>query len=167
MDLSSLRLLKNLVSLEVDGNDIRDASALAGLVANGLRIKGLKRQLWNHQDTIFRRQCRALKAGSLDHESEDTLRALLWHASSDDCDNANARLLMRTTLNLSGRGLRNLAALADFTRLEHLDLKDNPLTDVAPLGSLENLESLDLRHTKVEDTAALGELIDQGLEIWR
>ncbi|MBM4251542.1 MAG: trypsin-like serine protease [Deltaproteobacteria bacterium] len=166
-DLSSLRTLTNLVSLEVEGNDIRDVFPLPELVAKGLKIRGLKRQNWNHLDTMFRRHCRAMKAGMIDSETEHTVRALLWHASSDDCDSANARLLMRTRLNLAGRGLSRVGSLTDFTNLEHLDLQDNPLVDITPLSSLENLESLDLRDTKVVDTAPLDALVASGLHIWR
>ncbi len=166
-DLESLRHLTNLVVLDIEGNDIRDPKPLPKLVAKGLKIKGLKRQLWNHRDTTFRHQCLAYKQGTLSEASATTVRALLWHASSEDCEVANSRLLMRTTLNLSGRNITELSTLSDFTNLRTLDLSDNPITSVAALIHLEYLKDLDLRLTQVSDASSLSSLVNLGLQIWR
>ena len=166
-EVSALRHLTELKTLELDGNDIRQFDALRPLVADGLVIFGRRRQLWNHQDTAFLRQCKVLREGRADAALTTTNRALLWHAGSDDCVTANGRLLSLVNLDLSGRGISNLVPLADFTGLKKLNLSDNPLQDIAALVRLERLSNLDLRRTEVSGVSDLSSLVERGLIIIR
>ncbi|MCX6106109.1 MAG: trypsin-like serine protease [Proteobacteria bacterium] len=166
-EVSALRHLKELKTLELDGNDIRQFDVLRPLVADGLVIFGRRRQLWNHQDTAFLRQCKLMSEGRADAALTTTIRALFWHAGSDDCVTANGRLLSLVNLDLSGRGIINLEPLADFTRLQSLNLSDNPVQDIAPLVRLERLSQLDLRRSEVSGLNDLSSLVERGLVILR
>ena len=108
-----------------------------------------------------------MRQGRADAALTTTIKALFWHAGSDDCSTANGRLLSLTNLDLSGRDISNLEPLADFTGLQSLNLTDNPVQDVAPLVRLERLRNLDLRRTKVSGVNDLSSLVRRGLIILR
>jgi internalin A len=108
-----------------------------------------------------------MREGRADAALATTIKALFWHAGSDDCSTANGRLLSLNNLDLSDRDISNLEPLADFTGLQSLNLSDNPVLDVAPLVRLERLKSLDLRRTKVLEVDDLSSLVRHGLIILR
>ena len=56
--------------------------------------------------------------------------------------------------------LSDISLLAQLTRLERLDLRDNHVSDLEPLAALHRLEGLDLRDNRlqVDDLSALGGL---------
>lgn len=166
-DVSSLRHLTKLKTLELDGNDIRQFDALRPLITEGLTIMGRRRQLWNYLDTTFLQQCKLMREGRADAALATTIKALFWHAGSDDCVTANGRLLSLVNLDLSGRGISNLEPLADLTGLQSLNLSDNPVQDIAPLVRLERLRKLDLRQTEVSGVSDLSLLAERGLIILR
>ena len=66
-------------------------------------------------------------------------------------------------LDLSDRGLADIASLAGLTELDALDLSGNALADVSALVALSNLRRLDLSGNRVADTAPLAALA--GLEV--
>ena len=63
-------------------------------------------------------------------------------------------------LDLPGRGLTDISALAELTGLEVLDLHGNELADVWPLAGLANLRRLDLSANRIEDVSALAGLAE-------
>ena len=65
-----------------------------------------------------------------------------------------------TRLDLPGRGLTDVSALAELTGLEVLDLHGNALADAWPLAGLANLRRLDLSGNRIEDVSALAGLAE-------
>ena len=63
-----------------------------------------------------------------------------------------------TRLDLRGRDLEDVAALAAWTGLETLDLSGNALADLWPLAALSGLRRLDLSGNRIADLSALAEL---------
>ena len=61
-------------------------------------------------------------------------------------------------LDLSGRGLTDLAPLAGLTSLRELDLRDNAIADLAPLAGLTGLRKLHLQGNAITDLAPLAGL---------
>ena len=61
-------------------------------------------------------------------------------------------------LDLSSRGLVDLAPLTGLTDLEALDVGGNRVADLWPLAAVAGLEVLDLRGNAVDDVSALGNL---------
>ena len=55
------------------------------------------------------------------------------------------------TLDLSGRGLTDIAFLEAAVNLEELSLRDNAVSDISPLASLTKLRRLDLRGNQITD----------------
>jgi V8-like Glu-specific endopeptidase len=162
--IAPLARLRTLMTLRIDGNDVLDIDALAPLEAHGTVIYGKRRQLWNHLATDFLGICRAAAPAPA---AARTVAALLWSLDTEDCDQANRRLLGLGNLRLAHRDLTDVSPLAGLGRLETLDLSGNPLADAAPLATLEGLRVLDLTGTGI-DAAGLAPLagrIAQGLQV--
>jgi Leucine-rich repeat (LRR) protein len=155
-DLSPLLELTNLVEVKVAGNKLEKIPRI-----RGVKIRGTRWQRPNFRKTTFLQHCESPKSPA----SKATVDALFWSAQTDDCQEANDRLLSLTALRLEKRDLINLEPLKDFWRLESLELAGNPIKNLAPLSALENLRYLDIRQTQVEK-AQLHPLSDlQELEI--
>jgi V8-like Glu-specific endopeptidase len=161
-DAGALRRLRHLEDVDLTGNDVLNTQSLANSMARGLVIFGTRRQVSNVADTPFLRLC---QDDATPATARLTIKAVLWKTMAEDCDTANERLLMLTTLNLRDRGLTDLSPLEGLQQLKKLDLSLNPLTDVTALAGLERLTALDLRATAVTDLAPLAPLVQRGLAI--
>ncbi len=137
-DLSGLSTFKNIKSLSLANNDIRDVSELADLdlletlnlsgnpIITGLSKIGQKK----HLDTL-----------GLDSDGS--------HRLSDISVLSNFPNL--TTLTLKDQKIANVAPLSSLTKLQTLYLTKNEITDVSPLKSLTNLTKLDVSENHIKD----------------
>ena len=64
------------------------------------------------------------------------------------------------TLDLSGRGIKSIGALAEMKNLTELSLAGNEIRDISPLSALTKLTYLDLGGNQIEDISALSALTD-------
>jgi V8-like Glu-specific endopeptidase len=138
--IAPLRHLRKLKTLKIDGNVVEDLEALAEQEARGLLIYGKRRQHGNYFATDFLRLC---QDPATPEAARKTIKAVMFTTMTEDCDQANERLLLLSTLRL----------------------RDRPLTDVSPLAGLENLKQLDLSNTDVTDLSPLAPLIARGLVV--
>lgn len=152
-----------LKSLAIAGNNFANpAQELAALTQRNVRITGLTAQIDTYANTAFLALCNDASAAD---DVKQTIKGIKARTMTDDCANANSRLLMMTTLSLSDRGLTNLAPLAGLPHLKSLDLSNNPISDLSPLAGLDHLKSLNVSGTNVSDFSPLALLIDAGLVI--
>lgn len=165
-DISPLSELGSLTELNLGGNDVSDISALKGL--SGLRklyldnnpVRDLTPVLSLTNLTVL--SIRGIKL------SEDQLERL--SLTLPDCaiysDAASGEAVQITLggvsfltdvteLNLSGRGIRNISALADCTALKTLNLSGNLIYDLCPLMNLPSLEWLDISENQISDLRPL------------
>lgn len=160
-DVQALASLPALRELDLVGNDVDDFSPLAAREAEGLIVLGKTRQISTFAVTSFARYCEA-GAGAAE-PTRHTVRAVLARTLAETCDVANERLLSIKTLDLSDRGLTDLAPLAGLGHIEALNLAGNMITDVTPLAGYESLRGLDITRTAVTDLSSLRPLIARGL----
>ncbi len=157
-DVTALATLPRLARVALDGNDVTAFPPLPGVT-----VHGRHRQLHNFAATAFLAAC---GDAALPAAARLTVQAVKWATETDDCRQANQRLLALGALSLAAQGLTDLAPLADLPTVRRLSLADNPaLTDVGPLAGLEDLRALDLAGTAVTDVSPLAALIAQGLVI--
>lgn len=140
--LAGIEQLTNLEVLNVRGNPIHDVSPIAALP----RLRELNLRDTNTPDLIA---ARLGELAALPELRELNLRHNRGPSHPESPDD-HARI-------------RDITALAGFTRLEHLDLRDNHIEDIASLASLTRLTRLDLRDNRLEsadlrDLSALTEL---------
>jgi internalin A len=63
-----------------------------------------------------------------------------------------------STLNLKGKGIRDLTGMEKCTHLAALDAADNQIADLGPLKGLSELQTVTLSNNKIQDLTPLGEL---------
>ncbi|MBC3258500.1 hypothetical protein HU733_23660 [Pseudomonas paralactis] len=81
-------------------------------------------------------------------------RLRITHSTLDKLPGAVGDLSNLTTLNLSSNRIRldaqSALKLSGLTRLEHIDLSENPLGITPDFSAMPNLKTLDLRGTKID-----------------
>jgi internalin A len=102
----------------------------------------------------FTQWCQENAANSLSTEAGKTVSILLRHVKTIDCKQANSRLKNITSLDLSGKQIRDLQALGSLNHLTSLNLKNNKICDLKPLTSLTKLKKLILTKNKIGQTCA-------------
>ena len=95
------------------------------------------------------------KASSSINHTVSTLRAL---TSNESCKEADNDLKFRNELNLSGKGISNLAPIAGYTEIKDLMLQDNNIKDISPVESLYKLVKLNLTNNQVSNLNPLKNL---------
>jgi internalin A len=158
-NIDALLSLPKLKQLWIRGNDLENSTALSILQARGVQIFGLRSQLGNYLETEFNKVC--------EHTAmqDPVVKAILYVTQTSDCTAANLHLLGTRSLDLSGFQISDLAALVGLDGVTTLDLSNNPLQDISRLSSLESLKSLNLTNTAVQDFSPLLDLERRGLVI--
>lgn len=109
---------------------------------------------WSDADDTFMGNFTHLERLKIKNSKLDKLPAVIGELSS------------LTTLNLSSNKIRldaqSAGKLAGLTRLEHIDLSENPLEITPDFSAMTKLKTLDLRSTKIEQWPA-GLLTQTGL----
>lgn len=159
--LDGIEQLSNLAVLDLQGNRIEDVSPLTSLT----RLHTLN--LGNNNVTDLR---------SVNFEVLSTLPELRSlnlanNRGPSHPENPDDQRYIRDisllssfvhleSLELAENDVTDITALADLTRLRHLDLRDNPLEleDLAVLSGLTQLEHLNLRDTGLRSLRGIQEL---------
>ncbi len=108
----------------------------------------------------FTQWCQENNANSLSTETGKTVSTLLIHIKTIDCKQANSRLKKLTSLDLSGKQLRDIKVLGSLSHLTSLNLKNNEIRDLMPLTSLTKLKKLILTKNKIEDVEPISALYE-------
>lgn len=72
----------------------------------------------------------------------------------ESCEDARARLLKVSNINLKRLEIKDLRAISVFKNAKLMSLSYNPVTDLSPLRGFDNLQVLFLRHIALGDTVA-------------
>lgn len=166
-DVSALSGLTKLRSLSLSGNDIRDISPIKGL--SELRTLYLNGNPVESLEPLY--SLSGLTTLDIrDREITDTeLKALQEKLPNCTVFSDEATVEVKdlslggvdfksdvTELDLSGRGVTDISALADCTALKSLDLSDNAeLSDISALVNMPELARLDLGSTKVSSLSPI------------
>lgn len=118
-EIGALRNLKNLTSLDLQRNSISDISALSGL--------------------------NKLKSLTLDHNDISDISAL-------------SGLTSLTMLSVQNNEITDISALSGLTDLAELHLERNKISRITALGELKNLKNLNLSDNSINDVEILGNL---------
>lgn len=150
-DLSPLRSMHSLRALYLDGNPLGDLTPLYGLQnLNTLSIRGCgvgETALDALAEALP--ACAILSDASDENVSDISLGGLTFRSDVEELD-------------LSGRGIRDLSALAACKELRRLNLSDNEITDLQGLMNLPRLSVLDISANQINDLRPL-----MGLETLR
>ena len=143
-DLSPLRNMSSLRTLYLDGNPLGDLTPLYGLQnLNTLSIRGC-----GVEETELDALAAALPACAIlsdagdENVSDISLGGQTFRSDVEELD-------------LSGRGIRDLSALAACKELRRLNLSNNEITDLQGLMNLPRLSVLDLSANQVNDLRPL------------
>lgn len=118
-EIGALRNLRNLTSLDLQRNSISDISALGGL--------------------------NKLKSLTLDHNDISDISAL-------------SGLTSLTMLSVQNNEITDISALSGLTDLAELHLERNKISRITALGELKNLKNLNLSDNSINDVEILGNL---------
>lgn len=118
-EIGALRNLKNLTSLDLQKNSISDISALSSL--------------------------NKLKSLTLDHNDISDISAL-------------SGLTSLTMLSVQNNEVTDISALSELTNLAELHLERNKISRITALGELKNLKNLNLSDNSINDIEILGNL---------
>jgi Leucine-rich repeat (LRR) protein len=163
-DISALRYLTNLETLNLSANNIIDISALS-------RLTNLS-ELWladnnNISDIGALEGLTNLEVLSLGHiEISDisaltglaNLKTLNMEACGRIYDFSALSELELESLNLNGTNISDLSVLSGLTNLKTLNLNDINIGDISALGELTNLNTLYLKNNNISNINALSEL---------
>ncbi len=102
---------------------------------------------------------------TLSEEAGKTVSILLMQVKTTDCKQANSRLKNLTSLDLSGKQIRDLQVLGSLSHLTSLNLKNNKICDLKPLMTLTKLKKLvltknEIGHTCVADLEPISALYE-------
>ncbi len=131
-DISTLRGLTNLTSLNLEYNDISDISPLSELTN--------------------------LNALTLEHNNISDISPLigltdLTYLNLRENDISDIGVLNKLTnltdLDLQNNNISDISVLSELTNLTELDLESNNISDISALKGLTNLTSLDLRNNNI------------------
>jgi internalin A len=86
---------------------------------------------------------------TLSEEAGKTVSILLMQVKTTDCKQANSRLKNLTSLDLSGKQIRDLQVLGSLSHLTSLNLKNNKICDLKPLMTLTKLKKLVLTKNEI------------------
>lgn len=95
---------------------------------------------------------------SLSAGAKHTVTVLLEVAETENCEEAEAKLLGMSGLSLTQKQLTDLSPLASLTHLTSLSLPGNQITDIRPLEKLTNLTFLILAFNQIRDVSPLANL---------
>ncbi len=165
-DISLLSALGGLDTLNLSGNQITDITPLAGLTQ--LRTLFLDNNPISDFTALYSLpNLTSLSVSDTDID-EEGLKALAQALPScairSDITSRDDTALMlggvqfsvsATSLDLSGRGLRDISALSECTNLVTLKLKGNQISDLTPLMNLPNLQNLDVSGNLITDLRPL------------
>ena len=162
-DISGLAELTLLTDLRMPGNSVADISPLSKLtLLTDLRMPGN-----SVADISPLSNLKNLKLLDLNHNRVSDISALaglsrletLRLADSDISDlSPLAKLTQLTELNLEGNLISDISALSKLNKLIDLRLNDNLITDISPLSGLTNLRELNLRNNAISDFSPLESL---------
>lgn len=143
-DISPLTSLTGLRTLSLDGNPISDLMPLCSMVSlTSLSLKGMdisERELQTLREALP--GC-AIHSEAATEEAQDISFGGITFKSDV------------TELSLSGMGIRDVAALAGCDKLVKLDLSGNEISDLSPLMNLPELEWLDVSNNALTDLRPL------------
>jgi Leucine-rich repeat (LRR) protein len=163
-DLTPLAALPSLADLSLRENNLYDVSPLSGVTSlTGLDLS------FNYLSDVAPLaglvNLWGLALGSNNITDVAPLAGLtnltelqLWQNDTSDISPL-AALTNLTSLALADNGIGNLAPLAGLTDLAYLYLSTNAIVDLGPLAGLTNLVHLDLRDNSIGDLTALSGLI--------
>ncbi|MCC2308904.1 leucine-rich repeat domain-containing protein [Cellulomonas chengniuliangii] len=155
--LAGIDSLRNLATLDLSDNDVRDLAPLSGLRSlNGLKLthnqvadleplRGLPLQDVGLSGNAIR------DVGPL--ASTPGIRYLGLAQNQIDDLTPLAALTRLTTLDVSGNAIGDVAPLAGLTELTRLTVSQNRVADPQPLGGLPALTMLDIAGNDVRDAA--------------
>jgi internalin A len=99
-----------------------------------------------------------LNKANLSLETKHTIDAMLQMAETQDCNQAQKLLSIRTELSLNNNKITDLTPLSGLTNLTKLLLANNKITNLKPLSGLTNLTMLSLANNKITDLKPLSGL---------
>lgn len=162
-DITGLEHCRNLTSLDLTGNMVRNIKPLAGMVnLVSLRLTGN-----GLADITPLAGMRSLNTLFLDGNRVVDLAPLAQLALLESLNAAGneipdltplAGLARLKQLDLSGNAVKDLRPLVELKALVRLDLSGNQLTGLQGIGGLAGLETLDLAGNALEDLKPLAGL---------
>ena len=84
-----------------------------------------------------------------------TVDVLLQHVGTNECHQANQKLLQLTGLQVNLKRISDVSPIASLTNLKALGLGANQIIDISPLQSLTNLTVLNLPSNQISDIRPL------------
>lgn len=163
VDLSSLALLTELVSLDISDTDITDVCVLSPL--KKLETLALKStRIWDLSPLADFRELRAVnlaKTPTMSLEWASRLRNLTALDISDTLVNdlgAINSLSKMETLDASGSLILNIEAVQHFAHLRFLYIERTKVADLSPVVSLTELRRISASRTAVSDLQPLAGL---------
>ncbi len=150
-DISTLSSLSMLKELDLSNNAIVDISSLQSLA----QLSKL-----NLNDNVIENAITTIK--QLTQLSELQLsRAINYYSSNSAIDiSALDKLTELVTLNLSNAYVENTSDIANFTKLQTLQLAATNLRSLSFLLSLPDLIELDISENYIQDLSALSQLVN-------
>lgn len=161
-DLSPLRNLTQLVSLDLRNNKIKDIEALSQLVnLEELNLSYNRIEQINSLANLTKLKRLTLSGNKIsDIEALANLKNLeILSLNQNQIGRVDAlsQLLMLKQLDLDSNQIEEIS-FEQLKKMEHLSLNDNPLHSIVSLSNMMNLEVLYFNNTKVEDISVLAEL---------
>ncbi|MDY6836184.1 MAG: leucine-rich repeat domain-containing protein, partial [Chloroflexota bacterium] len=169
VDVTPLSDMQELAQLYLDDNRIDDLSGLVNndglgfgdnlyLLRNNLDLRSVSPAM---QDILTLKD----RGVNVYHDeitvvfSDPNLAAVIRNAIGKPVGGIyESDLLLVTSLELVGRGIRDLSGIEYCVALAHLDLSQNHLTDISQLRGMTALTLLKLTSNQIADISPLGEL---------
>lgn len=80
-------------------------------------------------------------------------------ATSKSSDiNAKLEILSSESLDLSGKGIKDLSGIENFINLKSLNISDNEISDISMLSKLPNLKEIIASNNKIYDISSINQL---------
>lgn len=166
-DISPLASLRSLKSLYLSGNEglgsLEPLYRLDALTTLDIRGRAISEEEFDALSAELP-GCSILSDTPAASASEITLGGLTFTSDVTELDlsgrqisdiSALAECTALEKLNLSGNVLSSISALASLPKLKQLDLSNNEISNISPLMALTGLKTLDLSGNAVGNIAAL------------
>ena len=99
------------------------------------------------------------KLNELNQNQQHTLKVLLKHAKSSNCEQAAIRLESMESLTLMDKGIKDIGPIGTLRNLTELNLMNNQISDLRALRGLDQLKTLNLTENRIENLEPISALI--------
>ncbi len=142
IDITGIQYMKNLDSLILLNNKIKDISALKQLT----NLKNLNLNINQINDITVLKYMENLSVLSLDVNQISDISAL-------------KDLINLKSLSLDSNQISDISVLKNLTNMETIRLDYNQISDISALANMTNMKSLYLAHNKIRDISEIKTLV--------